>query len=159
MVGKRGADHDQEIGMLPPNAADRLDAIPAVWHTHVHVSHGIRPPLPSRGSHPIEPFLPSRSAVDFEPQRIRASGRAIEQLSGRRAEVFGRSGPRTENFTEVVVNRWIVIDDENSMHGICVGIHAAKGIGASSRDNGSSTMQVAPRSASSWWARSVPPIS
>src|SRR6266436_1234957 len=135
MVRKRGADHDQQIGMLLPNAADRLDAIPAVWHTHVHVSHGIRPPLTSRIPYLVEPFLPSRSAVDFEPQRIGSARRAAEQLSGRRAELFGRCGPRTENFPEVVVNRWVVIDDENSMDWICVGIHAAKEMAASPRDS------------------------
>ena len=61
-----GADDDLQLGIHLPDAADRLDAIPAGRHAHIDEGHGVGPPFLERPLHHLQPFLALEGGVDLE---------------------------------------------------------------------------------------------
>jgi hypothetical protein len=66
VVGVGGADDDLQLGIHFPDPADRLDAVPARGHAHIHECHRIRPAFVERVLHLGESLLALEGRVDLE---------------------------------------------------------------------------------------------
>ncbi len=114
-----GADHDLEVGIRLPEALDRLDAVPAGRHAHVHERERVGLSLFVPRFDDGEAFFSLVRVREQVPLRDRTRGfgklpeeRRLELIE-RGDGVHLRRGRRCEDLPKVVVDRRVVIDDED----------------------------------------------
>ena len=112
-VGIGGANDDLHVRADLPDLPGGFDPVPARRHAHIHESHGIGVALRQRTFDHLQPLLPLGGGVDREGLRLTCGDGGAKQRGFSRLQgIIDRLG-RCQNFAEVVMNRPIVVDDEN----------------------------------------------
>ena len=160
IIGVGRADDHLQIGKFLPDAGDRFDPVPARRHAHINEGHGVGLPAAAAARTISRPFLPLKGGVDLKvpcSRRIGASRRKapLHRHPARRQLRVARA----ENFAEVLVDRGIIVDDEDAVifgwHGRGLRVHACEVIEAIGEFEGESG--AVPRPA--LCTESEPPIS
>ena len=161
------ADDDVEIRIDFPELADRLDAIPAGRHLHVHKSEVIGITRVDRGADFFVSVCSLERRVDLEFDLPRRSARLSKQCQLVIDQSDG-TGAALQDRAEIVVDRLVVVDHDHAAglieHGV---VHLFTGVrdgvsplfGAASRLMGRRRVNVAPRPGPSLAAVRSPPIS
>jgi hypothetical protein len=116
VVGVRRADHDLEIGVDLPEPLDGLEAVPAGRHAHVDEREREVAVRGDGGDDVVERLaaLVRRDQLEGD-DRLGGRRRAIEQRGLERVERPGRRVGRREDLAEVVVDRVVIVDDQDAM--------------------------------------------
>ena len=139
------ANHHLQLRVNLPDTADGLDAVPTGGHANVHKRKRVRMLVLQRPANKVEAFLALQRRVDFERRALRRARGFTEQQRFFAGERGGIGARRRQNLANVLVNRGVVVDDENSV------VHAASwmmllGLAAAT---GSSRTKIAPSPAPS----------
>src|SRR6202043_3385137 len=106
-----------------------FQTIPAIGQVRVNVSHAIRPPFTERGAHFIKAFLSAQGVLEFESLGIEPGWRPTKARRDLPMERLGRGKLHTKHVSKILVNRRVVVDDENPTGENGVRVHATDGMG------------------------------
>ena len=120
-IGVRRADHDLELRIDAPQLLDRLEPVPAGRHAHVDERERKRPTLSTRLGNELECFAPLVRGHELELALGRGLGRRHRRAEQLRLELVERASRRrtcAKDLGEVVVDRRIVVDDQDRRPGL-----------------------------------------
>ena len=113
IIGVGRAEDDLDFGINRPNFPGGFHAVPTRRHADVHKSHRVRTPCCQRLLHQQHSILSLIGRVNFImnfPDRIR---RLPKQLRRGHIQGGGGDGVRGQNLAEIIVDRRVVINDQN----------------------------------------------
>ncbi len=117
VVGVRRADHDADIGVALEQPHRGLDAVDARRHAHVDERERIGPARLPCGLDALDGLSALKGGVELEA-RMLVLRLAAEQLVMQRVELFPAASPRAEYLAKVLVDRLVVVHDEDAaVHG------------------------------------------
>lgn len=109
-----------------PDLSDGFDAIPTRRHAHIDEGHWVRGSGGLSLADFLKPLATLESGVDLKATEMMGAFRFAEQFFFDTKELGVVDGLALENFSKVLVDGGVIIDDEDSGGG--AGFHAALGV-------------------------------
>src|SRR5580698_803157 len=145
-----------ELGVCAPQLANGLNAIPTRRHAYVNKGQGVRSPRRLGSHNEVEPLLPLKGRIHLKLRSRLPSCAEQQVLVGAQLGVVVLL---QQDFFEIVMDGFVVIDDEQTVTGRRVCHAVALSAALLRRLQGSSSVKTAPQSVPSLSAVSAPPSS
>ena len=116
IIGIGRANDDLQIGKFFPDPRDRFDSIPTRRHAHIDERNRVRISFRNRRAHFFQAFFALKGGIDLKTPGTRSVGLIAEKRGFVGIEFLGEFDIGwAEDLAEILMNRRIVIDDENAV--------------------------------------------